>query len=378
MNFAVALQRVRVVFAVLLVTTAVVAADAAPAGGVELRRGVVVDTSSAYVARPEGGIAAVDLASGRSVWSSDAAAVPLAMVGPLLIAQAEDLPPVRRLRIVVFDTAARGRKVIESSIALPEDVYAIVDDEASRSFRVKAEPESNGVRISWTFTETEMEGATDGMAPSVRTVTGAAHLDVTTGRALPVTPRRVTVDAMAETLMSSNALKQLPVRSGDVLATTEGGRGGPLFLKRWDAQTGAPLPERELLKKAIVALASADRAHVVGAERVGAGGPDDPEYRWSIFAVESGELAGEVRRDVSASPFVVSGSNLVFETPAHGFRRGEVWFEEPLKIRAVRLSTGVPLWDQEIRDMRYRGDVPPGRSKAPPEKKSQSPARRKQ
>jgi hypothetical protein len=110
-----------------------------------------------------------------------------------------------------------------------------------------------------------------------------------------------------------------------------------------------------------VALASADRGHVLAAERVGAGGPQDPEYRWSIFSVDSGDFVGELRRDISASPFVVWNGTLVFETPRIGYRTGETWVDEPLKIRGLRLSNGASLWDHEIRDLSYQGTTPPRR-----------------
>jgi hypothetical protein len=228
--------------------------------------------------------------------------------------------------------------------------------------------------VSWSYKESPIEGVKRGETVPQRIVTGAAHVDLATGQAVAVEPPSVRADPLAAQLMESYGLSSVPWRTETVLATTVGGRGGPLTLKRWDGQTGAPLPDLELLKTAIVALPSADHSYLIASERVGAGGPDDPEYRWSIFSSDTGVLIGELRRDVSASPFVLSNGNIVFETPPNGFRSGGVWIDEPLKIRAVRLSGGSPLWDREIRDLRYRGPVPPARpKKAVPKAQPQPP-----
>jgi len=345
-------------FCFLVVVSSVAVGDSQ--SGFELRRGVVVDAATAYLGTPYGGIAAIDLENGRELWSSDDAALPLALLGRLLVTQVEETQRATRLRIVVFDVSARGRKVVEATIPLPDDVYAIVEDELERSFRATAERDDNAILVSWSYTERQVRGMMpEDPPPAPRIVSGTARIDLATGGVTRVSPRRVVADAVSERLMAANGLAQTPWRSGGVLATTEGGRGGPLFLRRWDALTGERLPDRQLLAKALVALVSADRGHLLATERVGTGGAGDPEYRWAIFNVETGVLTGELRRDISASPFVLAKGNIVFEAPAHGVRVGETWITEPLKLRGVRLSTGAPIWDRELRDLRYRGKVPP-------------------
>src|SRR3954451_11434324 len=61
--------------------------------GIELRPGIVIDPDRrvAYIMNPEGGIDAVELTGGRRLWTSRAAAKPLALAegGDLLVSQAE-------------------------------------------------------------------------------------------------------------------------------------------------------------------------------------------------------------------------------------------------------------------------------------------------
>jgi hypothetical protein len=352
----------------------------------ELRRGVLVDVGreTLYLPAPSGSIEAVDVSAGRLLWSSDAAALPLTVDGSLLVAQAEESRPAR-LPIVVLDVAASGRKVVEAVIPLPDDVRALVVDGMEQQFRASATREEGGFLISWTFTETIVQGiARPAEEPlAMRTVSGSARLDLGTGRVTSNAagivrtgsgPRRPietpTMDERRESSTLRSAAQpavvaqvQPPARwqAGNYLVLIEGGRGGALTLKRWDARTGVALPDRELLKKAIVALPSAERTYVLASERVGAGGPEDPEYRWSIFSLETGERVGELRRDVSAAPFFVWNDSVVFESRPFGYRIGEVWIDEPLKLRAVRLSRGVPIWDRAVRHLEYRGPVPPSR-----------------
>lgn len=332
----------------------------------ELRRGIIVDGArdAVYIPKPDGAIEAVDLSAGRVLWTYSAAALPLAVEGSLLVVQGEEKRP-GLLPIAVLDLKADGRKVVEAVIPLPNDVRALVADDFERSFRATAQREGDAFLISWTYKEIVVQGmyrAPEEPLPT-RIVSGAARVHIATGRvtAAPAIAPRPRTDAAAERIKAIHTLDEMPLQVGNVVAVTKGGRGETLTLKRWDVRTAAALPDRELSKKAIVALPSAEQKYVLASERVGAGGPLDPEYRWQIFSLETGERVGELRRDVSAAPFFVWKDNVVYESRPHGYRVGEVWVDEPLKIRALRLSQGAQSWDRPVRHLEYRGPVPPVR-----------------
>ena len=355
--------RVAALVVLLLFSTTVLFAQSKP---FELRRGIIVDAGRAavYIPRPEGAIEAIDLSAGRVLWTYAEAALPLVVDGGLLVAQGEEKRP-GRMPIAILDLQAGGRKVVDAVIPLPDDVRALVADELERSFRATAQREGDSFLISWTYKETVIEGryrAPEEPMPT-RIVSGAARVQISTGRVMaspPIAPRPGT-DAAAERVRAIHTLPEMPIQAGNVVAMTQGGRGEKLTLKRWDVRTAAALPDRELSQKAIVALPSAERRYVLASERVGQGGPQDPEYRWQIFSLESGERVGELRRDVSAAPFFIHGENVVYESRPFGYRIGEVWVDEPLKIRALRLSQGVQAWDRPVRHLEYRGPVPPVR-----------------
>lgn len=331
----------------------------------ELRRGVIVDGArgALYLPKPDGAIEAVDLSAGRVLWTYNDAALPLAIDGTLLVAQVEEKRP-GRLPVSIVDLTT-GRKVVDSVIPLPNDVRAMVTDDFERSFRATAEREGDAFLVSWTFKETTVQGvwrAPEDPLPT-RVISGAARIQIPTGRVIsaPVVAPRIRTNAVAERVKAIHMLDRTPLQVGNVLALTQGGRGEKLTLKRWDVRTSAALPDRELSKKAITVLPSAEETYVLASERVGEGGPQDPEYRWSIFSLESGEKAGELRRDVSAAPFFVWNDSVIYESRPYSYRVGEVMVDEPLKIRALRLDQGEQRWDRPVRHLEYRGPVPPAR-----------------
>jgi hypothetical protein len=335
---------------------------AQPESAFLLRRGAIVDPArgAAYVSKPNGTIDAVDLASGRTLWTSDEAAVPLGADEELLIAQLEEKPrATERLQVVVLD-AANGGKVSEVSIALPAGVRGLVSDERGRSLRVTAEREGALFLVSWYYLENRGRGiAPERAQQMVRRFAGSARVHPRTGKV--VASDGGLVEEVPGKWKKYGTPPGPPWTTGNVSAQAEGGRGGPLKLKRTNTGNGQPLPERTLSKQAITAVASADQRHLLASERVGEGGPDDPEYSWNIFALDTAEKATDLRRDVSAAPFFVFSDSVIFESVAHAYRRGDVQVDEPLEIQAIRLSTGVAKWEVELRDLGYRGPTPPAR-----------------
>jgi len=326
-----------------------------------LRRGVIVDStrSAVYVPKPNGTLESIDLASGRTQWASDLAALPLGVDDGLVVAQVEEKPATERLLVAVLD-AARGTKVSEAAIALPAGVRGLVSDVKGRRFQATAERDGATFLISWFYYETVIPSAmTKREQLPVRLYAGSARIQAESGRILNADGGLVT--DVPGRWKRHGAPPEAPWQTGNVSAHTEGGRGGPLTLKRTETGSGRPLPEQALSKAAITSVASSDQRHVLASERVGNGGPDDPEYRWSIFATDTAEKATELHRDISASPFFVFGDSLIVSSPAHGYTRGQLIVEEPLELHAVRLTSGVPKWEVELRDLEYRGKVPPAR-----------------
>lgn len=359
------LSAIRVIALAVVVVGTVVTIDgltAQPAPVFLLRHGAIIESgrSAAYVAKPNGTIEAVDLSSGRTLWASADAAMPLGVDQQLLVAQVEEKPrPTDQFKLAILDVA-KGGKVSEATITLPAGARALIVDEKGKSFRATAEREGALFLVSWVYRENLLRPVAPRPGdPTFRVFAGSARVNPETGRV--VASDGGLVDGTPGRWQRYGTPPPPPWRAGNVVARTEGGRGGPLTLKRTEAASGRPLPDQALSKQAITSVPSADQRHVLASERVGEGGPDDPEYRWAIFTMDTAERTTELRSDVSASPFFVFSDSVIRESTPHGYLLGDVRVEEPLEIQAVRLTTGVAKWKVELRDLSYRRPRPPAR-----------------
>ncbi|HEY0372024.1 MAG TPA: PQQ-binding-like beta-propeller repeat protein [Thermoanaerobaculia bacterium] len=355
-----------IVTCVAILLSSLTAFAAEPPSPFQLRDTAIIDEprGAAYIAKPNGTIDAVDLAAGRTLWNSDDAALPLGVGDDLLVAQFEEKPAGERLRIVVIDTAS-GSKVSEATIPLPDGARALVSDELGKKFRATAEREGATFLITWYYQSLAVRGDAREKEEDEReeagSFAGSVRIQARSGKVLASSGGPVT-DVPARWRMHG-APPQQPWHANGRSVRSEGGRGGPLVLKRTESASGRPLPEQAVSNRALVHVASFDQRHLLVTERVGDGGPDDPEYRWQVFAMDTGERATELRRDVSATPFFVFGDSIVLISPPHAYRNGDTLVEVPLKLEAFRLSTSVAKWNVELRDLTYRGRMPLRRAK---------------
>lgn len=294
---------------------------------VDAARGVV------YVARPAGGIEALDLSTGRAVWQSDAAAKPLALAGGALLAQDEP-GPAGELRLATLDPAT-GSARQRLGVVLPEGVYATVADGLSGAFRVRAaSPEEGGpVLIAWTASAAPSSGflppdpsrrapagsVAAAEAPAARGVRrGAARLDLSSGRAFPADDSEAVGIAMA--IDRSLARVALSGSAGD-----------------------AGLP-------------SIDGRHALVSERV-AGAVHT--YRWSISDRATGGVVAVLDAPVSLAPFVVFDGKVVYLAQPSLRREGNATIRRPLRLSALDLATGAEVWQAAVRNSVYTGPIPP-------------------
>ena len=309
--------------AALLLSSSFAAGAASPAG-ISLHDGVVIDSarSLAYVMQPAGGIDAVDLARGTTVWHSAAGERPLTLAAGVLVAQAA--PGANgELRVVALDPARNGAPGAEAGFALPAGLRADVVETPRQTFRVKASPSAQGVVVTWS----------------------AQPLGNLPGRALPADPDK--------------ALRPTEVRQGSVLFDPQAGSllalgatearqlvaGGPVQAATLSAPTAA---ERR--------FASADGRHVLASRR--SPGAAAGAYSWTISDAATGAVLGTVSSPVAMAPFLVSGGQLIHVAQPGSHREGKEWMARSLRLRAVDLATGNEAWSRDLRDPAYRGPMP--------------------
>lgn len=307
------------------------ARPAVPGDSAALTDGVVVSPRHgfAYVMRPGGGLAAVNLASGKVQWRSDKGAKPLALVGDRLIAQAENR---YALELVVID-ARSGASRESVRIPMPAGVKATVVDTAAGSFRVRAVSTDSELRVNWESTaagpaQGYMPAPEEGLEPAASlaaasVVAGEAVLDLAS---LKVKAEPAVRRAQAASLVRS-AIEEL---SSPAVSGVEG---------------------RQLL--------SADGRHVLVTEPIDSADFTLNRHRWTIYERNSGARLGSVPALVSASPFVVIGNTLYHTVPAHAVRRDGKFVENPTALRAVSLKGGIESWKMAVLDTAFRGPFAP-------------------
>jgi len=315
-----------------LATSALVPAGAAAKPGAaqaaSLRDGVVVDAarSIAYVMHPKGGIQAIDLQRGTSLWRSTEGERPLALSGNLLVAQAKP-GQSGELRVVALDVRQQGAVSAKAHLPMPAGIRADVSEGLQQEFQVTASPTRQGIVVAWEAQELPglpgRENEERDRRPGVETkaagraeraeadsAQGAALFDLRAGRLSPV--------AEAKAAIQRNVVVSLPSAGPDRL------------------------------------FASADGRHVLASRPV----EGDTDYLWKISDAATGAVLGTFRSDVSMSPFTVAGTRLIYVAQPGLRLEGSKMVEEPLRLRALDVATGRELWSRDIRDTAFRGPFP--------------------
>jgi hypothetical protein len=299
------------------------------AQAVTLRPGLLVDPARrvAYVMAPGGRIAAVDLGTGVTRWSSSDGAMPLALVGDRLIALVEPRTAGNRFELAALNTKENGTRTVQGAVELPAGVRVSIGQSLAGTFSTVARPSGGNVIVSWSFVPARLARGMLGPEDSL-----ARRGEKRIGRPGPIR------GALSMNPATGN------VRQLDTTAVPA------LLPPQWI------IPRKDLIAAAAATqYLSVDGRHVLASELVG----DDrvwDKYRWTIYERASGRRLGELRTYLSFSPFLVQDSLVVFETTPFG-RRGEG--EQPAKLRAVSVVTGAEVWGVEVRELVYRGPVPP-------------------
>ncbi|HSK76435.1 MAG TPA: hypothetical protein VLQ45_08240 [Thermoanaerobaculia bacterium] len=299
-----------------------------------LHDGVVVDFAkgAAYLASPEGGIDAVQLSTGNVIWKTRDAAKPLLVKDGALLAQGRP-GPKGELTLVTLDTR-QGAAKSRAEVAL-EGVRANLKDGPSQTFRAEAFVAADkSVVVTWVAEEPTFRGMVpapeDGLAPAKsaavsagkgRSSRGAVRVDMAQGRAVPM------------------AFEKAQSLEGPALALrAEGIR-----------VRGLGTTTRE--------LTSLDGQHVLKSERNPEGGLWTP-YRWTVTD-KSGRVIGTANAPVSLTPFLVSGTRILYMAMPSVRKEGDKIVDQPLRLVSMDLLSGTDVWDSEVVDSNYRGPFPP-------------------
>ena len=333
----------------------------------EIARGAVAQGGRVFVTSADGTLAALDTASGALRWSTTEPMRPLAVEGARVLAQAT--APKGRLRLVLLD-AGSGRPVAESTVALPADASAPLDDTEDTRFAIEVERDGPRVRLEWRWEYRPMRGAYleeageeldgDDDADRPRRAQGALRVDLSSAAAVPEEPKRgtgpETLPAAVARQADAGAFRERPRTVGSLLVATTGDADGPV-LKRWSPD-GRALADVALPAAATLQLGSAEGGHLLLSREV----PEMPletGHEWTVIALDTGARVATLRTSTAAAGFAVAANHVLVAHEAWEHRTSAGWRREPRRLVAFDRASGALAWSREIRDGRYLGPVAP-------------------
>jgi hypothetical protein len=304
---------------------------------VELRPGVIVDADRdhVYIMTPDGATEAVTLREGRQLWRNDTVAKPLGVAGERVLAQVENAPG-NVLQVVMLDRAT-GRSMVTADRPLPAGVSASVSETNEGAFVAAARTTGAQPVVAWEYQPRRLRGVPPGTEAAIFGRSGGA----------PV-PRG---SATQLTTTMSGAFS-VDVTTGDT-APADAPGPVPSMMSR---STQLPAPERVATLPTPQFL-SADGRHVLVSERVGDARVFE-RYRLTVFDRTSLQRIGVISSHLAQVAFVVTGSQMIYETGPYSRRVGNELISEPLKVRSVDLATGKEIWSRPVRDTVARTPPP--------------------
>jgi hypothetical protein len=184
------MQRLLCCLALLLALNGITpAADDTPAP--VIIPGGVCDTAGkvGYLSKPRGGVVAVDLEKGEVLWENSDANRPLAISGNRLAVLAPEKGKANVLRVLILDTAARGKRLVESEpIKLPE--WAVVGTgldhhQMGKVFVARARMFKDSVAVEWLARSRYYGGAAPPpqlLKAATKDASGAATINLESGK----------------------------------------------------------------------------------------------------------------------------------------------------------------------------------------------------
>ena len=340
--------------AVLVLATACGIIDASPnARAFELVQGVIVDTlhSVVYMPNSQATIDAVSLSDGAVIASSVRGVTPLLLYDDTLLAAGQ----ARTDALSVYGLAAKGLEVkFELKLRLPSRV-------PTSSFYVGARIHDDEIVVQWRSIRRPIRAIPTHEPADVSA--GFARLDPPTGRLIaaaegePPAPaaRQLEIPAAVQKLADDGRLASPLCPVDNLVAALQSGEEAGkrhMILRRWVRDTGESMPDTSLFDSEFTFRNfSRDCRHLLASK-----GMDG--WIWRIYSTITGKQIAEIHNPLPGPEFFVSGSNLIYQSPAGGEPIAQRLKIDPPKLVAINLDKGKELWARPIGETAYAGPYP--------------------
>jgi hypothetical protein len=304
-----------------------------------------------YVVGASGHLEALELATGRLLWSVAGAGEPLLVLGKRLITRL-NLPP-NRLRLVVLDVANRGHRLLESEVVIFPEWVSIEDP---NSFGLEAFGLRETVHLTWHASARYQGGAPPPQsvaAKAKKSEAGEVLVDLKTGRVemrgLGETPGQEQFGAVANRRSypyeRGGLPEAAPLVAGGKLATLDlkeaEGRQA-LYIDRWDLATGRS-------EESIALPGGADlRPQVTLDGRFLLVQEERSSGHYAVISLETGrQIASGLPLDPGRQVVAVLGSRLYSSVESPRADRAPVQTVSRT-LRAIDLASGKVVWERPL------------------------------
>jgi hypothetical protein len=365
---------------------------------------------SAYVMAEDGGIDALDLRTGKLLWQTYTASVPLGIYDHKLLAQTVVEGKRNEVKIVVLDPRHEGA-VLSTSEAVTFPDWVNTGLVHGRSFSSRGRMEEGNLFLYWEAGAWPGTGyarhTLEGEEAAHRTVSGVAKVslenarvemlcqDITKvferennrketssegeappefGRKLPKELQKLSEIPKLQGSPYVWGWYEQPLIVGDkaaVLAERKDGIRTKLILIRWDLKSGRELEDIELLPNVrhasrIVMRPNGLHVFIVHQETdvkwlkgTGKGGPTAtevptgaPPALW-ILSSETGKVVGKVPMQENVFDVQLVGNRVYFGIEESKAVTKRDYDEKPRFLRAIDLGSGERLWERAILPARH-------------------------
>jgi outer membrane protein assembly factor BamB len=330
------------------------------------------DGNRGFVRNETGGVTALDLETGKSLWTFKPDSRVLALRGGRVLVQTRDKENV--LRILGLD-ADKGEKVWESDpITLPDWVRAIPGRWGGYSFTSSSRLDQNDLLLSWQAATWYWGGARpspEREKAARHNADGVARIDLESGKVEMLetakAPPPPTVKPIKE--IEKAAAQLFPDQKLDASKVTKvGNLAIAVFpnmgekpntvVMRWDMKAEKML-DPIVLKDAAETRLMASAGVVLARRATMAGQPAGKETTWDAFSLETGKQSRTFSVETRASDLTVVGPRAFYMIQAEhkgpAFGGGVI----PRTVKAIDLKTGKQVWELPLEGERLPPPPPP-------------------
>jgi len=287
----------------------------------QLIKGVIVDNTgeSIFVINPNNGLDSVSLKTGLVNWHSDHATLPVLISNGNLLAQKETNSN-SVLSLISIDTK-NGHQLDTKQFSLPNNTSAPIVDGLDRKFDIQANFENNpNGEITWEYNYKKVQGMLLENPPQPIKYYGKLIQD------------------------NNQTLKNMKMQIVDKPSQSTNKKIVGNFLNNLQLDSKA----RQ--------FKSVNGQHIL-VSKLKKNTSKWNKYAWDVYD-KSGNLIGSTSHYSSYTPFFVSDNVLIYVNQPNARMINNKWVESPLTLQGISLDSGQPIWDKEVRDLKFKGPYP--------------------